>query len=184
LKLQSAYIKEKEASDIFKETQNRVRSIALVHEKLHRSNDLAKIDFADYARSLASHLMRTCCVSTSAIELETKLECALLNVETSIPCGLIVNELVTNAIMHAFPEGKGTIVVEFCSLGENRYSLTVADNGVGMARIPDPKNGDRLGWQLIWALVDQLKAAVEITHQGVVRVKIAFQELRYKERGW
>jgi PAS domain S-box-containing protein len=184
LKMQSAYIKDKQALEIFKETQNRVRSIALVHERLYRTNDMARIDFAEYVRGLATQLFRSCGVSTDAVALTLELESAQLNVETAIPCGLILNELLTNALVHAFPGGKGQIRIEFRLCEDNKFTLSVRDNGIGFSPGATAAGAERLGWSLIRALAGQLDATLDITNEGGTEIRITFQELCYKERGW
>jgi PAS domain S-box-containing protein len=202
LKMQSAYIKDKQALEVFKETQNRVRSIALVHERLYRTNDMARIDFAEYVRGLTTQLFRSCGVTADAVGLTLELDSAQLNVETAIPCGLILNELLTNSLVHAFPDGKGQIRIEFRSCdsgkgdspledrgtvpfsGGNKFTLSVRDNGIGFSAGAAAPGTERLGWSLIRALAGQLNAALVTTNQGGTEVRITFQELSYKERGW
>jgi two-component sensor histidine kinase/CheY-like chemotaxis protein len=183
LKLQSAYLKDKQILDVLRESQNRIRSIALVHEKLYRTEDLSRINMADYVPSLAAHLLRACGVTTEAITVDTDVQPVRLNVETAIPCGLILNELVTNALLHAFPDGRGRLTIRFCCLFANCFQLCVRDNGVGLPVDADPRKGGSLGWQLIGALADQLKAEVEVASAGGTAVTLTFDELRYKERG-
>jgi PAS domain S-box-containing protein len=185
LKLQSAYVKDKQALELFAESQNRVRSIAIVHEKLYGTKDLAHIDFGEYIRSLATHLFRSCGVKSDAISLQITAEHAQLNVETAIPCGLIVNELITNCLIHAFPDGKGTICICFRPCAPGQFQLTVQDTGIGLPPAASQSGGRQsLGWQLIEALADQLKANVAVSNEQGTRVQITFEELKYKERGW
>jgi two-component sensor histidine kinase len=183
LKMQSAHLKDKQVQEVFRETQNRVRSIALVHEKLYGTSDLARLDFAEYVRSLATSLFRTCGVNKDTISLTLDLMSVQLNVETAIPCGLIINELLTNALIHAFPHGRGKIRIGLQSAENGTCTLTVGDDGIGL-----PPNvevaGQHLGWQLISALTEQLKAEVNVCREGGTTVEITFRELRYKERGW
>jgi PAS domain S-box-containing protein len=183
LKMQSAHIKDKQAQEVFKETQNRVRSIALVHEKLYRTNDLARLDFAEYLRSLALSLFRSCGVNKESITLTLDLEPALLNVETSIPCGLIVNELLTNALIHAFPLCRGRINICLRASDFGQFALSVRDDGIGLP-VGVETTAEHLGWQLIAALTEQLKAAVHVRREGGTTVEFTFRELRYRERGW
>jgi PAS domain S-box-containing protein len=184
LKLQSQHIKDQRSLELFKESQNRVRSIALVHEKLYRRNDLARIDFAEYVRGLAAHLMRSCGVKTDSISLNVDAEPILLNVETAIPCGLVINELVTNSLRHAFPAGKGSIMIDFRRGIGDQLVLSVQDTGIGLPALIDTRNNDSLGWQLIHALADQLKANIEIGREAGTHVSLTFTESRYKAREW
>jgi PAS domain S-box-containing protein len=182
LQLQTRQVKDSEHVEIFKESQNRIKSMALIHEKLYQSHDLARVDFAKYLQSLATHLFRSYAIDPQTISLEMSVEDSMLGIDTAIPCGLIVNELVTNSVIHAFPEGKGTIGIAFRPHGDERYILTVRDNGIGFREIPDPQDTRSLGWQLVNALVGQLGATIEVSHQEGTVVTIVFQELRYKER--
>jgi PAS domain S-box-containing protein len=183
LKMQSAHLKDKQAQEVFKETQNRVRSIALVHEKLYRTNDMARLDFAEYLRSLALSLFRSCGVNKDSITLTLDLEPVMLNVETSIPCGLIINELLTNALIHAFPRGRGKIKISLRASEGRGCTLSVSDDGIGMPAGVE-LTAEHLGWQLISALTEQLKAKVNVRREGGTTVEFSFRELLYKERGW
>jgi PAS domain S-box-containing protein len=183
LKMQSAHLKDKQAQEVFKETQNRVRSIALVHEKLYGTKDLARLDFAEYLRSLTMSLFRTCGVNKDSITLTLDLAPMLLNVETSIPCGLIVNELLTNALIHAFPDGRGQIEIRLRGTDDGQCCLSVRDSGIGLPAGTEVA-AKHLGWQLVGALTEQLKATLDVRREGGTTVAITFRELCYKDRGW
>jgi two-component sensor histidine kinase len=157
--------------------------MALIHEKLHRSPDLARVDMADYIRSLATCLSRSAEVNPGQIVLKVDVAGGPLGIDTAIPCGLIINELVSNALKHAFPEGqKGAIGIDLRPEGEKRLALTVRDNGVGLPGHVDVRHTESLGWQLVNALTHQLGGALEITNGAGTCVRITFEELRYKER--
>jgi len=129
LNLQSRYIKDKQALKMFKESQNRVKSMALIHEKLYQSKDLARIDFTEYIQNLAANLFRSYGVNSDAIALKINIKVASLGADTAIPCGLIISELVSNSLKHAFPAGK-TCSERSESKGEIRIDLR-SDNGRG-----------------------------------------------------
>ncbi|MCJ7813450.1 response regulator [bacterium] len=135
LHLQSYHIKDPKTLEMFKESQDRVRSMALVHEKLYRSPDLAKIDFAQYIKSLTHGLYRSYSIDPKQIELKSKVEDVFLSIDMAVPCGLIVNELVSNSLKHGFPpqwEGKGRIGIVLRRKGDDQIELIVKDNGIGM----------------------------------------------------
>ncbi|HEV3205018.1 MAG TPA: histidine kinase dimerization/phosphoacceptor domain -containing protein [Gemmataceae bacterium] len=182
LQLQSAYVESKHDLRIFRESQNRIKSMALIHQKLYQSQDLAKINLAEYIRSLARHLFQSFGIDSEAISLEISAQEVALGIDTAVPCGLIINELITNSLIHAFPAQKGRISIDFHRNQDNKFSLTVGDNGVGFPKTIDVRNPQSLGWQLIGALADQLGATVDITNGDPTAVTITFEELRYKER--
>lgn len=179
LNIQSRYIKDKQALDIFKESQNRANSMALIHERLYRSTDLKRIDIADYIRTLSTELFHTYVTDPSKIELKMDLEDIMIDINTSIPLGLIINELVTNAMKHAFPgDMNGEINISFHKDGEN-LTLRVADNGVGFPEDLDYQNTSSLGLQLVNNLSDQIDAEVKMTSQDGTAFQITFKEEKY-----
>ena len=135
LNLQSRYIKDEEAKGIFKESQDRAHSMALIHERLYRSSDLKHMDFGDYIRTLAMDLFRTYVSDPSRIKLEIEVEDILIDINTAIPLGLIVNELLSNSMKHAFPGDKsGVIKVKF-QKKDHICILEIKDTGVGFPLI-------------------------------------------------
>ncbi|HME45655.1 MAG TPA: histidine kinase dimerization/phosphoacceptor domain -containing protein [Syntrophorhabdales bacterium] len=179
LNLQSKYIKDDQALEMFKESRNRIRSMTLIHEKLYRSKDLANIDVAEYIQNLSSNLFRS--YSAGRISLKTQVDDMLLGIDTAIPCGLIINELVSNSLKHAFPEKQGEIFVNL-HRDNGRFTLVVSDNGVGFPESVDFRNTDSLGLQLVCTLTDQLDGAIELNRKGGTEFKITFGEIKYKER--
>ena len=179
LRLQSAHIKDKHDLEIFKESQNRVMSMAFVHEKLYQSEDLAMIDFAEYTRKLATSLFHSYAAYPEIIALEINVEDVFLGIDNAIPCGLIINELVSNCLKHAFPRGKkGKIRVELRSDKDlhagDKFILTVSDDGIGFPKDLDFRNADTLGLQLVTTLVKQLKGTIELDRDGGTEFKITF----------
>jgi two-component sensor histidine kinase len=154
LKLQSRNVKDEQAQAIFNDSQNRVRSMALIHEKLYQSENLAEIDFAGYARSLAINLFRSYGISEEVVTLRLDVENVLLGVDTAIPCGLILNELVSNSLKYAFPSNrKGEILIHLHKDAGDKYTLVVGDTGVGI-----PKTwitGIRNRWACSWSILCQ-----------------------------
>ncbi len=181
LNLQTVTIKDETAAGLLKECQRRIRAMALVHEKLYLSKDLANIDFSQYIQSLTLRLCQFYQVQPPAIQLHTKMEKIFLNINTAIPCGLIVNELVSNALKHAFPQGRvGEIRIELFRAEGNKCVLAVSDNGVGLPKDMDFRNTETLGMQIITMLVDQLDGQIELCRQGGTSFKIMFEAMRYR----
>jgi PAS domain S-box-containing protein len=166
LRLQAASIEDPSLRGMFEETQSRIRSIALVHEKLYGSYDLSHIDFVDYVRSLSELLSRSLNAGTDRVSLVVRGRDVFLSIDTAVPCGLIVNELVSNAFKHAFPDGRaGRIEVELRAEEETR-SISIADDGAGLPSDFDPESLPTLGLQLVRALVQQISGSLEIERRS------------------
>jgi PAS domain S-box-containing protein len=165
LRLQSNYIEDPKTLELFNESQNRVRSMALIHEQLYRSADLARIDFAGYVRALTGQLARSY-ESSAHVTLQVEVEGIALGVDAGIPCGLIINELVSNAFKHAFRgRSSGTIWVRMRQQ-DDKYVLSVGDDGVGFPKEIDFRNTESLGLQLVTTLTDQLEGSIELVSEG------------------
>lgn len=176
LSLQSRYIHDEEALDIFRESQNRAKSMALIHERLYRSTDLKRIDFGDYIRSLSTDLYHTYVSDESSITLNLQLEDLMVDINTTVPLGLIVNELVTNSMKYAFPNGReGEIDVEFFKEDE-LFTLIIGDNGVGFPSEIDFQNTETLGLQLVNNLTMQIDGNIELDRTSGTKFKITFKE--------
>ncbi len=157
LNLQAGYVAENANREIFFESQNRVRSMALIHEKLYQSQDLSRIDFAEYARNLTAVLAQSYGHRAAHVALAVQADEIYLSVETAVPCGLILNELVSNAFKHAFPDGRsGNIDIELRQNGADEISLRVSDNGVGLPPDVDYLQSSSLGLQLVQTLAGQI----------------------------
>jgi two-component sensor histidine kinase len=163
LKLQSQNIKDKRFLELFQNSQNRVRSMALIHEKLYRTRDFSSIDFGEYIRSLTTHLLISYHILPSQVEIDINIKDIIFNMNVAIPCGLIINELVTNSIKHAFSNCReGKIEVTITKKGTNGYSLVVKDNGKGLPpEVVDLKDPTTLGLELVSSLVSQLKGTLQ-----------------------
>ena len=180
LSLQSMHVKDKGAVEMFKDSQSRVRSMALIHEKLYKSEGLVKINLAEYIRDLSSYLLRSYETKPDAIRLELSADDVLMSIDTAIPCGLILNELISNSLKHAFSGRKGgEIRIGFHSDNEDRSVLTVGDNGIGFPEDLDPRSTKSLGLQLVNALTDQLGGSIELDRRGGTEFKVAFAEPKY-----
>ncbi len=175
LNLQSAYIQDEQALAMFKDSHNRVKSMALIHEKLYRSSDLAKIDLPDYIRSLASNLFNSYRLVSSRIDLNLAIDDIVLDIDTAIPCGLIINELISNALKYAFPgETTGRVCISFSQEDGDRFVLKVSDTGVGLPPDFEPLETESLGWQLIVSLTEQLGGELAFSSQNGTEVTIVF----------
>jgi PAS domain S-box-containing protein len=183
LKLQSRYTQDSKTLDMLKESQNRVRSMALIHEKLYQSSDLARIDFADYIQNLAKNLLYSYSIHASAVKVKVIVDKVSLNLDTAIPCGLLINELISNALKYAFPDGRqGKIWVEFSEVEGEQFLLTVRDNGIGFPADIDFRNTVSLGLRLACSLTAQLDGTIDMErNQGTV-FRVKFYELKYKQR--
>lgn len=177
LNLQSGYIQDKFAGEIFKESRNRVKSMALIHEKLYLSKDLARIDFAEYVRHLTTHLLRSYGANARAVRLSIDIEKILLDIDTAIPCGLIVNELVTNSLKYAFPPGvEGEIQITMHQESDGQLALVVRDNGAGLPPNFNFNNTGSLGLQLVSTLTDQLEGTIQLNRTGGTTFKILLRQ--------
>jgi PAS domain S-box-containing protein len=177
LKLQSAGVHDPQARALFAESQNRIRSMALVHEKLYQSRDLSSIDFADYVDSLAVLLYRSYGIDPERIRLRVTGAGVHVSIEVAVPCGLILNELLSNSFKHAFPGNRhGEIRVDV-QRQDGAVRLVVADDGVGLPDAVDLEHGDTLGLQLVRTLADQLGATAEIVRGRGTEVRVQFREV-------
>lgn len=172
--MQSRRNQDSQASAILRDSQNRIASIALVHEKLYRSNDLANIDFAQYIPDLTTHLFDSYNISSNCIRLNIQVEDVSLDIETAIPCGLIITELVSNALKYAFPHNcAGEIQVRLFQEQDQSLTLIVQDNGIGLPAEFDNKKAKTLGITLVQGLVKQLRGKLEIHSQAGTKFKIS-----------
>ena len=163
LSLQSGYTRDEPVRDLFLESQNRVKSMALIHEKLYQSGDMANIDFADYIETLSRSLFQSYTSNQGTVTLETSIDVSL-GIDHAIPCGLIVNELLSNSLKHAFPDGRhGVIRLNFHTI-DDQFILIFSDDGVGMPENIDFKNTGTLGLQLVTTLTEQLTG--DIIHRA------------------
>lgn len=185
LYLQSAHTSDSKVLELLTESRNRVNSIALIHEKLYRSEGLVRLDFGPYVGDLVASLFGAYGMNSDRLRARTHINGVMLEVDTAIPLGLIINELVSNALKHAFPsEGSGEVWVELESIGERQFRLVVGDNGVGLPEGFDWRASSSLGLRLVNDLTRQLEGKV-VTKSGAgegTAFHIEFRELQYKER--
>ncbi|MFO7448409.1 MAG: histidine kinase dimerization/phosphoacceptor domain -containing protein [Ignavibacteriaceae bacterium] len=175
LNLQSGYIEDEKSLEIFRESQNRVRSMALIHERLYQSKDLNKIEFAGYISSLCKDLFSSYNIDTDRISLKSDLTGIFFEIDTAILCGLIINELISNSLKHAFPENRrGEIYIGLHFIEGSGYILIVRDNGIGFPDDLDFRNTESLGLQLVNTLTEQLGGNIELNTNNNTEFKITF----------
>lgn len=176
LYLQAGRVQDPGLQSIFQESRARIRAMTLVHEKLYQSGNFAQIRIRAYIESLIFELYRAYGVSLSQVELVLTLDDLVLGIDTAIPCGLILNELVSNALKYAFPHGSGRIAISLSGTPDRRYELAVSDNGIGMP--PDLKieDLDSLGLQLVQGLAEeQLRGTLHLERESGTTWRIRFQ---------
>ncbi len=182
LNLQSAYIKDTEMIDIFKDSQTRVKTMALIHQKLYQSGNLADVDFREYTDELVRDFFRAYGATAENIGFEVVSQNIFLDIETIIPLGLIISELVSNSLKHAYPEGaKGTISVGFARKSNGKTILTVKDDGTGFPDTINFIDADSLGLQLVMALVEQLDGEMQLYRKPGTTVVITLRGNNYEQ---
>ncbi len=181
LDLQANYVNDEEAVNVLQESQNRVKSMATIHEMLYQSADLASINFSNYIQTLVRDLFYS--YGAENIESIIKVDHIFLNIETAIPCGLIVSELVSNSLKYAFPHNrKGEIFISIHSHNEE-FELIISDNGIGLPENLNFKDiKSSLGLRLVNMLVKQLEGSIELDRTNGTKFCIKFKELKYKKR--
>ncbi len=175
LRLQSRTVKDAKIVEKFKESQNRIRSMALIHEKLYQTEDLTRINFAQYIRSLTVHLFHTYKVNPNIIRMVTEMKNVFLDINKAIPCGLVLNELVSNSLKHAFPDNKkGEIRVKLFTTKQGKNKLVVSDNGIGLPLTVNLREPETLGLQLVVDLVKQVDGTIRLERTSGTSVYITF----------
>lgn len=176
--LQSSYITDANAQKALREGQNRIKSMALIHERFYQSEGLSKIDFDVYIERLADTILASYNTNSEKIKLEIDAEKISLDIDTAVPCGLIINELINNSVKHAFNESeKGLIYIKLFSLSDNECRLIIGDNGIGINEPFNFENTDTLGMQLIAALTEQIDGKLSIDHTKGLQFTIDFKKL-------
>jgi PAS domain S-box-containing protein len=175
LDLQSEQIKNKDVMEIFRESQNRIRLMAKLHEQLYQSKNLANINFKEYVQNLTADLFYSYNINPIAISIKVNIPDIFMDVDTTLDCGLIINELVVNSLKHAFSIAeRGEIIIDFHP-GSGNYRLVVSDNGAGFPKKMDFRNTKTLGLQLVNMLVQQLKGTIELDRTIGTKFIITFQ---------
>ena len=176
LNLQSSYVKDEKTLSILKESQNRIKSMAFIHESLYQTTDFSKINFSEYITSLSKNLIHSYGVYDNLVDLKLVLENISLNLDLSIPCGLIINELVSNALKYAFSDNKkGAIKIQLFEKNGD-VNLIVQDNGVGLPKEIDYKDTDSLGLQLVMTLTEQINGKIKLENTQGAKYTITFKK--------
>lgn len=175
LSIQLERVRDKESVEMFRESLNRVKCMWLIHENLYQARDFSKIDFGEYAKKLAHYLFRAYSVNTARIKLRVSTGAVMTEVNQAMSCGLIINELVSNALKHAFPSGaEGEVYVEVRPKEDGLVAVTVGDTGVGMPKEVELGQTKTLGVQLVNTLVQQIKGVIEVHRKGGTEFVITF----------
>ncbi|KKG17172.1 ATPase [Methanosarcina sp. 2.H.T.1A.6] len=205
LYLESGNFNDEKVIEAFRNSQHRIKSMALVHEKLYQSEDMVSVDFADYIQNLANYLFGAYSVGDRNISLRLDVDNVFLGMDTAVPLGIIINELVSNALKHAFSEGEsgkiwvclkkedkekvgteaehtGTEKERKTGIPREYFSLIVRDNGKGFPEEIDFRETDSLGMQLVVTLVDQIEGSIELNTSRGTEFRIRFRELKYKQK--
>jgi two-component sensor histidine kinase len=176
LELQSKHIHDERDGEMFRESMNRIKSMAMIHEKLYQAKDLANIDFSAYLKHMINNIFMSYGLTYDQVMLKVDVKDVTLGIDAAIPCGLIINELVSNSLKHAFPENmKGEVIVALIENDKNAFELTVRDNGIGIPDSIDVRAADTLGINLVTALVNQLQGTLEMKREQGTEFHIIFR---------
>ncbi len=178
LEIQADFVEKKSYQEVFKNLQNQIMSMALVHEKLYQGDDLANIDVREYFRRLADVLFMSYGVSNGQILIELNITPVKLSVDTAILCGLIMNELVSNCLKHAFPEGRsGKIMISLQPAEDDRFLLIVSDDGVGLPESVDISDSETFGLQMVQMLIEgRIEGRLECVRENGTTFRIWFRD--------
>jgi PAS domain S-box-containing protein len=180
LYLQSKRTIDERPLDIIKDCQNRIKSMAMVHDKLCNSQDLTKVNLEEYVKSLVDSLYQLYNVRRDRIDLNLDIDKIMIGVDTAVACGFVINELVSNSLKHAFPgDRKGEINIEFHSEGEKGFRMVIKDNGIGFKK--DLAKSNALGLQLVSAVMNHIDGSIKLDSIGGTRLEIAFHVPIYGE---
>jgi PAS domain S-box-containing protein len=176
LKLQTRYTGDEQVLEIFRESQNRISTMASVHSMLYNSENFTNINFGEYIRDTAKQLFRSYNTNPKAVSLKIKAEDCMLSIDTAIPCGLMINELISNALKHAFPGGRGGEILIGMNKAGNDIRIVFEDNGVGFPENLDFQSTNTLGMRLLGMLAKQLGGSIEMIRNGGTRFVILLKD--------
>lgn len=177
LNLQSSYIADKKVIELLKESQNRIKSMSFIHESLYQSKNFSSVKFSAYIHHLVNNLLLSYKPKEKNISLIQKIDNVFLNLDQAIPCGLIINELVSNALKYAFKKkGKGELNISITEDKKENVKITIADNGPGLPKEVNYRNTQSLGLQLVMVLVSQLRGVVQLNNKKGAKYIITFNK--------
>lgn len=174
LNLQSSYVKDTYALNLLKECQNRIKSMAFIHESLYQTKNFESVNFSEYVTTLSKNLVHTYSINTKKIKLILTLDKLYLSLDASIPCGLIINEIISNSLKYAFPDNRDGIIFVNLAVVKNKVSIEVGDNGIGIPDSVDVKNTQTLGLQLVDTLVEQINGTIKLIRKKGTIFSIEF----------
>jgi two-component sensor histidine kinase len=175
LRLQSRYLDDPRLLELLQASQNRIRSMAMIHEQLYASQNFARVDFDEYIKNLITHLYVVYGVSPNRVSFKVQAAKIYLDINRAISCGMIINELVSNALRHAFPENRqGEIIVSLKQDEIGRFYLLVKDNGVGLPEAVEVEKAATLGLQIVRILVHQLGGSLRVIRSHGTTFSISF----------
>ncbi|MCW3084957.1 MAG: domain S-box [Bacteroidetes bacterium] len=183
LNLQSSYVKDPGTLNILKESQNRIKSMAFIHESLYQTKDFSSINFSEYVVNLSQNLIQSYSNFENEIKLNLDIQNVFLNLDLAIPCGLIINEIISNALKYAFVDKKDDCEITIqMVLKDESLVLFIADNGIGLPKEIDYRNTQSLGLQLVVTLTDQLNGNIEMNSDNGTKYTIIFKQNQVKNR--
>jgi PAS domain S-box-containing protein len=174
LSLQAPHLEDRKSREIFRECENRVKTMSKIHTKLYQSKDYAHIDFRSYLLELSQELFLSYQIDPEAVQFETKIDDVSLDINTALPLGLLLTELITNALKYAFPDGRKGLLQIHLRRVDDRMVLSVADDGIGFPEGLDYQNTTSLGLQLVMGLVRQLNGVIEMKREQGTNFIITF----------
>ncbi len=175
LNLQSRHLRDEHDIGLFKDTQNRVFTMAMIHEKLYESNELASVDFNEYIKDLTANLLHSYNVNSASVKSKIEVGDVRLSIDLAIPCAQIINELISNSFKHAFPAGgKGEVKIKFNRTKDGKYKLIISDNGLGFPEGVNFRKTESLGLKVVNSLTKQLRGNIELDSSNGAKYTLTF----------
>lgn len=184
LRLQSRKFTDKNTIEAFRKSQIRAKSMAIAHEKLYQSHDIENIELETYVDTLTKYLLSSYGCDPADIKIDIKIKNITQGIDTAIPLGLIINEIISNALKHAFKGQRGKILIEMIPEQNGLYMLVIRDDGIGFPEDIDFMETDSLGMQLVVSLVEQIEGTIELIREHGTEFRVTFKELSYKRRDY